>query len=206
MIEPFSWDTSLIEWDRLIHFGVRPLGQLLQPLLGYALRHLLHQHSTITSGFSPDLDGLVLFRLSRQDASELRTRFFLAYLLIWCGWRRVACGFVFIGGPVLLWAGLAFRRIPIPGSWLISAESMSRVPIWAFRVQEVLWHGYTGQGRVSGFRPFLPCIMLRPCCLPLRLSQSSRVLGHFFLAYALYFYRLGPSGLALCGGQLLPGR
>ena len=180
MIEPFSWDTSLMEWDRSIHFGVDPW-VLLQPLLGF-------DYVTFFINIAYNLWFLALFGAwfwfaFRKDANELRTRFFLAYMLIWwVGGGLLAVLFSSAGPAYYGLLGLS----PDPYSGLLAylREVDGRVPLWILDTQNLLWEGYTGQGRAFGISAFPSMHNASAILFAVALSRCSRILGYVFFAYA----------------------
>ena len=179
-INPFSWDTALMEWDRLIHFGVDPW-VLLQPLLGF-------DYVSFLLNMAYNLWFLALFGAwfwfgFRKDANELRTRFFLAYMLSWwIGGGLLAVVFSSAGPPY--YGALGLSPDPYTGLFAYLHDVNSRVPLWVLQTQEMLWEGYTGQGRALGISAFPSMHNASAILFAVTLRRLSRTLGYVFFAYA----------------------
>src|SRR5262249_42864633 len=79
-VHPFRWDTTLMQWDRVVHFGFYPY-QLLQPVLRYPYV-TMSLNIAYNSWFFLMLMAGVVTAYSRHDTS-LRRRFLLAFTLCW---------------------------------------------------------------------------------------------------------------------------
>jgi hypothetical protein len=140
VIHPFDWDTRLAAIDRALHFGVDPW-RLLQPLLGSDVATFAI--STIYCFWFLALFGLWFYFAFAGRMSELRTRFFLAYMIAWwIGGGLIAFAFSSAGPCYYGYLSLG----PDPFAPLMShlADVNTRLPVWALDAQKVLWDGYAG--------------------------------------------------------------
>ena len=143
----FGWDKSLMEWDRILHFGTLP-HEWLQPLMGSDLALFLI-NINYNLWFVVILGCFFWFGFSKQD-SFLRQRYITAYLIAW-----------FIGtcvlGTLLASAGPCFYGFVEQGGnpyagLMAKLQSANQVyPIWAVPTQDALWQAHTvGYGDVEG--------------------------------------------------------
>ena len=139
-LNPFSWDQTFIDLDRLLHFGTDPW-RLLQPVLGYPWM-------TWAINMAYNFWFVVLFTMwfwfaFQNRHSQLRDRFFLAFSLAWLiGGGVMALAFS-SAGPVYL-SKMGFADNPYAGlmAYLHQVHE-DVVPLWALNAQQLLWDGYT---------------------------------------------------------------
>ena len=145
-IQPYSWDETFIELDRILHFGYQPW-QWLQPVLGYA-------PVTFMINFLYNLWFIVMWIFWIWFAFNtthwhLRARFFLSFILIWAiGGGAIATGLSSVGPCFLGPMGLDESEFRPLMDYLNHVNTNS-FPIWALNVQDMLWQGYvdkTGAG------------------------------------------------------------
>jgi hypothetical protein len=145
-ISNFSWDMTLAEWDRLLHFGKHPW-QWLQPVLGYPVVTFLINFIYNFWFFAMWI--FVVYLAFGHRTSALRTRFFLAFFLSWSlGGSLLALVFSSAGPCYFSRLGLS----PDPYAELMSyLHSVTEIyPVWALNVQDTLWQSYTQGGFVAG--------------------------------------------------------
>ncbi|WP_421693988.1 phosphatase PAP2 family protein [Aestuariivirga sp.] len=155
VLAPFTWDRTLDHFDMVLHFGRRPW-EWLQPVLG-------HWPVTLVIGFGYGLWFVVMFGVWVYYAfltppGVQRTRFFLAFILVWgIGGNILAIAFS-SAGPCFFGAGhLNFAPDPYAPllSYLRSANET--VPIWALPLQEGLWKLYLA-GSPDGSLSAMPSV------------------------------------------------
>jgi hypothetical protein len=139
-LNPFSWDQTFIELDRLLHFGTDPW-RLLQPLLG--LPWITFAINIAYNFWFVLMFGLWFWFAFQDRHSALRDRFFFAYSLTWLvGGGIMALAFS-SAGPVYL-ANLGFTENPYTELMAyLHKVNAEVVPIWALDAQQMLWDGYT---------------------------------------------------------------
>lgn len=141
---PFHWDVALSDLDRALHFGQLPW-QWLQPVLGFPIVTFL-LNVNYNMWFFVMWTLWVSFAL-RTGPSELRTRFFLSFILIWSIGGSLLAIFFSSAGPCY------FSRLGItPDPYAPLMDYLRSVgdhfPLWAIKTQDVLWSGYTGEQNV----------------------------------------------------------
>lgn len=137
MLRPFAWDQTFDRWDAALHFGRRPW-QWLQPVLG-------HWPVTFLLNVAYNLWFVVMFgvwlHFAFMTASGVqRTRFFLAFMLLWMIGGGVFAIAFSSAGPCFFGAGhLGFSPDPYAGLMAYLNRANAVVPIWALDVQAELW-------------------------------------------------------------------
>jgi hypothetical protein len=146
-INPFDWDQTFMQWDRIIGLGHQPW-EILQPILGYA-------PITMALNFAYDCWFLVMFgcffwQAFAATGSALRIQFLLAFAFAW-----------FIGGNLiaaaLSSAGPCFygHLYPLHNPYAAQMAYLQAVnqnwPILSVDVQQTLWRSYAaGHGTLGG--------------------------------------------------------
>jgi hypothetical protein len=145
-INPFAWDPTFAEWDRLLHGGHDPW-QLLQPLLG---------HPIVTSLINAVYHfwfflayGVICWQLASTERPRLRMQYLLTFVLVWAIVGNVAALLLSSAGPVY------FERVtglPDPFAPLMAYlnEAAATAPVPALGVQEMLWRTYESNGLAIG--------------------------------------------------------
>jgi hypothetical protein len=138
-IQPFAWDVTFAEWDRVLHFGRHPW-EWLQPLLGHPYV------TTVLNGFY-NLWFFVLFAMwmwqafSRRDP-VLRMRFILSFLLLWVLLGSGLATVLSSAGPCYFGRVTGLTENPYAGLMVYLQEASLRTPVWALEIQERLWGDY----------------------------------------------------------------
>ncbi len=148
MVHPFAWDTTLMELDRTVHFGMDPW-RILHPLLGYApVTFLLN--IVYNFWFVMIWMAWVWMAFAKQQ-SALRLQYLIAYFISWSiGGSLLAIVFS-SAGPVYYGKLVEGVNPYAPLMSYLHATS-EIVPLWAVDTQEMLWQAYlnNGEGLVSG--------------------------------------------------------
>ena len=179
-IVPFAWDEWLMQLDRTLHFGIDPW-VLLQPLLGF---------DYVTFGFNIAynfwflaLFGAWIWFGFRKTADELRTRFFLSYMIVWwLGGGLLAVAFS-SAGPVY-YSGIGLSPDPFTGLFAYLRDVDGRIPIWSLDTQQLLWDGYTGKTAALGISAFPSMHNASAALFALAFWKVSRGAGIAFAIYA----------------------
>ena len=180
-INPFSWDGTFMRLDRMLHFGADPW-VLLQPLLGFdAITFALNMAYNF---WFVALFGAWFWFGFQREAGELRSRFFLAYMLTWwIGGGLLAVAFS-SAGPVY-YGAIGLSPDPYAGLMAYLHGVDARVPIWALDTQQLLWDGYTGKTAALGISAFPSMHNASAVLFALAFARVSRRAGWFFAAYAV---------------------
>ncbi|HHX83097.1 MAG TPA: hypothetical protein GX696_08975, partial [Pseudomonadaceae bacterium] len=136
LINPFSWDSTLSEWDRMLHFGRHPW-EWLQPVLGMA-------GITLFISFFYKMWFFIKFSVMYWQMFSLknpswREDFFVALLLTW-----IINGVIL--ATLLSSVGPCYYSLLLPDSVDPYAALMSylrETQIFDLPAQEYLWAAYT---------------------------------------------------------------
>ena len=179
-INPFSWDVSFMEWDRALHFGIDPW-VILQPLMGYD--HVTYLTNIAYNFWFVALFGAWYWFGFRNQASELRTRFFLSYMLIWWIGGGLLAVLFSSAGPVY-YDELGLSPNPYTGLFAYLNDVDSRIPLWFLKTQKMLWDGYMGTGPQLGISAFPSMHNASAVLFALAFWRVSRTMGIIFTVYA----------------------
>jgi len=140
-IAPFSWDTTFMEWDKWLHFGMHPW-QILQPILGYPI-------VTFAINVIYHLWFIIMWMIWCWLAfavknSPLRMQFFLSFMLIWMIGGSLFAISLSSAGPVY-YSAIGLSPNPYADLLTYLQEANNSFPIWALDVHKALWDGYTGK-------------------------------------------------------------
>lgn len=137
VFQPFAWDRTFDRLDMLLHFDRRPW-EWLQPLLG-------HWPVTFVINVLYNLWFVVMFGVWLHFAfmaapGVARTRFFLAFMLLWMIGGGLFAVLFSSAGPCFYGAGY-LGLVPDPYADLMAylRRANEIVPIWAVSIQEGLW-------------------------------------------------------------------
>ncbi|MBW2259849.1 MAG: phosphatase PAP2 family protein [Deltaproteobacteria bacterium] len=137
-INPYGWDVTFAEWDRVLHGGYYPW-ELLQPVLGYPL-------VTSVVNFFYQLWFFVLYAVLVWQAFSLRNprlrmQFFLTFSLSFILLGTLAATLLSSAGPCYfgLVSDMTDPFQPLMG-YLRSADAA--FPVWSLNVQDMLWERY----------------------------------------------------------------
>ena len=187
-LNPFKWDETFMNLDRALHGGFDPW-LLLQPVMGYPWITFL---SSIAYDFwFVALFGSWVWFAFQKQATELRTRFFLSYMLIWwIGGGLLALAFSSAGPAYYSRIGLSpdpftglFAYLHAADAHLAAIHPILR--IWSLPTQELLWNGYLGKSDPFGISAFPSMHNGSAVLFALAFRNVSKFWGRFFTAYAL---------------------
>jgi hypothetical protein len=180
LISPFQWDMAFMRLDRALHLGLDPWAAL-QPLLGFdAVTFAIN--IAYNFWFVALFAAWFWFGFQRQ-ATELRTRFFLAYMLAWwLGGGLLAVTFSSAGPVYFDELGLAPNPYAPLFAYLNDVDT--RIPLWFLDTQQMLWDGYAGKIPALGISAMPSMHNASAVLFALAFGQVSKRLGRFFLAYA----------------------
>jgi hypothetical protein len=183
-LNPFSWDESMAEWDRILHFGAQPW-EWLEPLFGYGpMSVLLNVNYCIWFAVMWSLWAYFAFA---ERPSELRTRFFLTFFALWI-----------IGGSLmailLSSAGPAFYAKLLPGPdpfapLMASLKSYAEtLPLTSVALQEQLWLGYQNDAPILSISAMPSMHNATALLFALAGFQINRKLGWVLAIHAAFIF------------------
>ncbi|MFZ5674096.1 MAG: phosphatase PAP2 family protein [Pseudomonadota bacterium] len=146
-MNPFQWDSTFMEWDKAVHFGVHPY-QILQPLLG---------HPLISFGLNLfyNLWYFVMFSIwiwqaTAKEDSEVRQRFLVAFMITWFLGTNVL-GTIFSSVGPTFYGRLLGGPDPYLPLMTYLRETTQVLPLWSLDTQNLLWESYiSGNSMIAG--------------------------------------------------------
>jgi hypothetical protein len=146
VIAPFAWDTTFEAWGRTLHFGFLPW-QWLEPYLSnvpvtvllsanYFLWAAVLWGMAVALGFS-----------GRND--EIRTRFFLTFMLTW-SFGGTLLAILFSSAGPCFWQQLHLPGNPYAGIMENLQRANAIVPLGVVEEQNTLWMGYSKHTLIAG--------------------------------------------------------
>jgi len=183
VINPYTWDPQLAEWDRLMHGGTDPW-QLLQPILGTpwissGINFFYHLWIFV-------LYGTLLWQAFSVRDPRLRMQFLLTFVLVWSLLGSVMATLLSSAGPVY------FGRVteledpfqPLV-DYLHAANEVA--PIWALRLHDGLWRLHTlGEFNFGTGISAMPSIHVAAAVLFALLGwRANRLLGVALTVFAV---------------------
>ncbi|HEY8950138.1 MAG TPA: phosphatase PAP2 family protein [Rhizomicrobium sp.] len=184
-INPFSWDETFSQWDRVLGKGHLPW-ERLQPLIG---------HPAITSAFSVAYDmwfllilGSLLWEGFSPRRDGVRIQYLIAFAFVW-----------FIAGNLL---AIAFSSAgpcyfgflhsganPYAPQMAYLRHTAEHWPIWSLTLQDALWKAYAGEsGAISGISAMPSIHVTSSVLLALLAFRRNRVLGIVLWIYAAIIF------------------
>jgi hypothetical protein len=179
-LSPFAWDEAFMEVDRALHFGLDPW-VLLQPFLGFDIVTFLVNMAY--NFWFVALFGTWFWFGFQKEASELRTRFFLAYMLAWWLGGGILAVVFSSAGPVY-YGAIGLSPDPFAPLMAYLHDVDSRIPIWCLKTQALLWDGYTGKAAALGISAFPSMHNASAALFALATWRASRAAGIAFAVYA----------------------
>jgi hypothetical protein len=181
-IQPFSWDETFMQWDRLLHFGYDPW-RLLQPLFGYGV-------VTFVLNFIYNLWFFIMFavlywQLFSVSNPVRRMRFFFTFFLTWMINGSFLAIIFSSAGPCF------YQQVTGDSYYMPLMDYLNFVDetyhLFALVAQDVLWTKYSefGLGLGSGISA-MPSLHVAVAVLFAFVGWDvSRRWGIIFTAYAL---------------------
>lgn len=138
VLQPFAWDETFDQLDTLLHFGRRPW-EWLQPIIGYpVVTFLLNVNYNIW--FLVMMGFWTYYAFIVRPCVE-RTRFFLAFMMIWIIGGSIFAIILSSAGPCYYGAGrLGLDPDPYAGLMDYLRSANRSLPVWALSVQSLLWN------------------------------------------------------------------
>ncbi|MGK5056892.1 phosphatase PAP2 family protein [Janthinobacterium sp. LB2P49] len=143
-LHPFDWDVRLSAIDIALHGGTAPWAWL-QPLLGHPL---LTGLLNVAYHFWFLLFYALLYWLILDTRHRLlRMQFLLSFTIAWIVLGSVVAMLFSSAGPC--YYGHLHANDPYAPLMAYLQESNHRIPVWALKVQDMLWQGYQSGGTVG---------------------------------------------------------
>jgi len=175
LMNPFSWDLRLEQWDRWLHGGVAPW-QLLQPLLGHAL---ISQSINVAYNLWFFILWFIWFwQFFAMRSPRLRMQFLLSVQVAWILIGSVLATMLSSAGPCYFGRVVEGIDPYAPLMAYLHHVNESRT-LWALGTQQALWDGYSlGQLNLGAGISAMPSMHVAIATLFVLLGwQTSRLLG-----------------------------
>ncbi len=179
-LNPFKWDETFIQLDRTLHFGIDPW-RLLQPLMGYD--YVTFAACLLYNLWFIALFGTMIWLAFQKNVSELRTRFFLSYMLVWWIGGALMAVYFSSAGPCYI-GRLGITPDPYADLMSYLRDVNTRLPIWSLPTQDLLWDGYIGKSDPLGISAFPSMHNANAALFALTFWRINKFMGWFFTAYA----------------------
>ncbi len=183
VLVPFSWDTSFMELDRILHFGWHPW-QILQPVLGHpAITFAMNFIYNIWFFIVPGFFVWVGFIMRNSD---LRMQYLAASVIAWILGGNVFATLFSSAGPCFY---TLLGNSGDPYGPLMSYLHMAngQFDIWALNVQETLWKGYQ-DGEMSVISAMPSMHIASSTLLALVAYAHNRRFGWLMAGYAILIF------------------
>jgi PAP2 superfamily len=138
-VQPFSWDATFDEWDRILHFGYRPW-ELLHPILAYPPVTML-----INVNYNFWFVTLTMYWLHFAFAEQpgfRRSQAVTAYMLTWSVGGVILAMLFSSAGPCY-YGNLGLGSNPDEGLMGYLQNTNASWPIWAVDLQNEMWLNHT---------------------------------------------------------------
>lgn len=173
VLAPFSWDATFEAIDRGLHLGYAPW-ELLQPALGSALALSVLDANYLVWALIV-WGGSIAIAFSGVQ-SELRTRFFLTFMLSWTIGGTVLAILMSSVGPCY-WSVLGLPGEPYAALMDGLKAADAAIPLKALVLQSELWASYTGSGTIAGISAMPSMHNSMALLIALAIPQLYRRLG-----------------------------
>lgn len=180
ILNPFSWDPSLADLDRFLHFGMDP---------GVAL-HAVFGHPWVVTLFTGAYNywmfllyfSLIFTCFSLAKPRE-RIRYFIAFMFCWgFGGNLVATLFSSVGPVYYERFGFGDDFVPL---MQLLAEHARTQPISVLESQDALWWYYSGPVGLNGISAFPSMHVASTVLMTLYAYQYSRLLGRIMTGFSV---------------------
>jgi hypothetical protein len=146
IIAPFSWDTTFEAWGRTLHFGMHPW-QWLEPYLSNVPCTILLSVNYFL--WAAVLWGMVVSLGFSGRNDEIRTRFFLTFMLTW-SFGGTLLAILFSSAGPCFWQQLHLPGNPYYGVMENLQKANAIIPLGVTEAQDTLWMGYSKHTLISG--------------------------------------------------------
>ncbi len=186
VINPYSWDATLMALDRALLGGLHPW-QALQPLLGYPLVTTII--NTVYNLWFFVMFAIVFWQTFSLANRRLRMRFFLTFVLTWGLLGSLLATALSSAGPVYFARVTGGEDVFLPLMDYLRQVDQT-YPVLALAVQEFLWQGYLAgdQAMGSGISAMPSMHMSSAFLFALLGWRTNRVLGWALTVFAAFIF------------------
>ncbi|KQT85258.1 phosphatase PAP2 family protein [Aurantimonas sp. Leaf443] len=183
-IQPFAWDETFTLWDRTLFLGHLPY-EVLAPVMSHPL--VLSVTDILYVGWFYLMWGVLLACAFQKQGSELRTRYIVAFFLVWLLQGNVLALLLSSAGPCF-YAPLGLSPDPYQPLMATLRAADAEWPIFALTMQDMLWSGHVGASEPMGISAMPSLHNAVAVLMVLGAWRIGRALGLAFAAYALWIF------------------
>lgn len=177
-LNPFSWDVTFAELDRVLHFGVNPyefvLGLIGTPMVATAVNAAYH-------GWLFLMYFSVILACFSKVNRAIHYRYLVSFVLVWFLGGNVIATMLSSAGPVY------YERLGFGTEFAPLTETLQRFNeigrIWALDVHEMLWEGYVADGRATGISAMPSMHVASTVLMTLYAYTFARWIGHVMAVF-----------------------
>jgi PAP2 superfamily len=137
LIQPFTWDVTFEQWDRLLGFGHAPW-ELLQPIIGYPIATMIFDIAY--SSWFIVIFAVLIWQAFFAAAGLTRMQYLLAFSLCWfIAGNILAVAFASVGP---CYYGFLHSPDPYATQLAYLRETSREWPVLAVQIQDRLWASY----------------------------------------------------------------
>ncbi|MGQ0529085.1 MAG: phosphatase PAP2 family protein [Panacagrimonas sp.] len=145
-LQPFSWDASFAEWDRVLHGGTAPW-QWLHPVLGQPW--ISSSINFVYNAWLLLLYFVLIWQAFTIRNRTLRMQFYISFFLSWSLLGSVTATALSSAGPCYF-EYLTQGENPFAPLMAYLRQSSAQVPLWSLDVQQELWLSYSNRALEIG--------------------------------------------------------
>jgi PAP2 superfamily len=183
-LNPKTWDVYFAGLDKSLHFGRQPW-DILQPFLGFPTATFLINLNYNLWYFSM-VALLVHFGFCSTD-TRTRTQFFISYIGLWVIGGSVLA-IVFSSAGPCYYGRMGFSPDPYAGLMVYLREVNETMPIWALKIQDMLWNGHVQNNGVSPVSAMPSLHNASAMLFALVGFKINRFYGWLLTAHAFFIY------------------
>lgn len=185
-IQPFVWDSALMEWDRYAHFGHHPW-MLVQAFVGTPLITRFID-VTYTTWFTVLWITFIWQAWHGSRRSPLRLQFLISFVLCWLVLGLLAAMLFSSAGPVYF-ADVTGGNNPYSSLLEYLHAVDLKYPLNAVRLHDVLWTAYVDPTRPPQGIAAMPSVHVAVTILMVLLGfRTHRLIGLLYLVFAVLIF------------------
>jgi hypothetical protein len=187
-VVPYYLDTTLVEIDKVLHFGAAPW-EILQPVLGHT--YITYSVNVVYNFWFFMQMFVVIWQMFALNRPRLRMQFLISYVLVWLLLGSLAAILLSSAGPCyyskLFDAPDPYAPLFIYLNSVNEILAENNLSLWALNTQSYLWEHFeastTGLGSGISAMPSLHVAIA--VLIAIVGFRASRALGIFLACHAL---------------------
>jgi hypothetical protein len=184
VFQPFAWDKTFTAWDRALFFNHLPF-ELLSPIMVNPF--VLFLTNVAYNFWYVLMLGTMLACAFMRKRSEQRTRYLVAFFLVWLLEGSFLAVAFSSAGPCF-YEALGIHPNPYQPLMKSLRDADSVLPIFALPTQDMLWSGYIGEGKPAGISAMPSLHNALAILMALAARPFGRLISLAFTAYAVWIF------------------